>query len=113
MTRLDGKRIIETSWELLLGDERDFLLAAKASQGAASFVDVGGKCGLSVAEAICLEELCGPKYAGHIAVAVLLEPGCARRLDWHMCILAKEAKAIRFSHSTSSALGWWFIGTGF
>ena len=58
MTRLDGKRIIETSWELLLGDERDFLLAAKASQGAASFVDVGGKCGLSVAEAICLEELC-------------------------------------------------------
>ena len=65
-------------------DERDFLLAAKASQGCASFVDDGVKRGLSVGEAICLEELCGPKYAGHIAVAVLLEPGCARRLDWHM-----------------------------
>ena len=63
MTRLDGKRILETSWELLLRDQRDFLLAAKASQGSAIFVDVGGKRGLSVAEAICLEELYGPRYA--------------------------------------------------
>ena len=84
MTRLGGKRILETSWELLLRDQRDFLLAAEASQGAASFVDVGGKRGLSVAEAICLEKLCGPKYAGQIAAAVLLEPGCARRLDGNM-----------------------------
>ena len=77
MTRLDGKRILETSWELLLRAEQYFLLASMASQGSASFFDVGGKRGLSVAEAICLEELCGPKYAGHIAVAVLLEPRCA------------------------------------
>ena len=63
MTRLDDKRILETSWELLLRDQRDFLLAAKASQGAASFVDVGGKRGLSVAEAICLVEFYGPRYA--------------------------------------------------
>ena len=80
MTRLDGKRILEISWELLHRDQRDFLLAAKASQGSAIFVD-GGKRGLSVGEAICLEELCGPKYAGHIAVAVFLEPGCACRLQ--------------------------------
>ena len=78
MTRLDGKRILETSWELLHSDERDFVLAAKASQEVASFVDVRGKCGLSVAEAICLEGLCGPGYAGHIAEAVHLEPGSAR-----------------------------------
>ena len=65
MTRLDGKRILETSWELLLRDQRDFLLAAKASQG----VDVRGKHGLSVAEAICLEELCGPRYAAQSAAA--------------------------------------------
>ena len=91
MTRPDGKRILETSWELLLRDERYFVLAAEASQGPASFVDVGGKRGLSVAEAICLVELCGPKYAGNIAVAVFLEPGCARQLHWNMCILAKEA----------------------
>ena len=63
MTRLGGKRILETSWVLLHLEERDFLMAAKASQGAASFVDVVGKCGLSVAEAICLEGLCGPKSA--------------------------------------------------
>ena len=69
MTRLGGKRILETSWELLMPDERDFLLAAMASQGAASFVDVGGKRGLSVGEAICLEELCGPRYAAQIAAA--------------------------------------------
>ena len=55
MTRLDGKGILETSWELLMRDERDFLLAAKASQGAASFVDVGGKRGLSVAGELELE----------------------------------------------------------
>ena len=54
ITRLDGKRILETSWELLLRDQRDFLLAAKASQGSSGFVDVRGKRGLSVAEAICL-----------------------------------------------------------
>ena len=60
MTRLDGNKILETSWELLLRDERDFVLAAKASQEVASFVDVRGKCGFSVAEAICLEGLCGP-----------------------------------------------------
>ena len=77
MTRLDGKRTLETSWELLHRDERDFVLAAKTSQVVTSFVDVGGKRGLSVAVAICLEELYGPKYAGHIAVAALLEPGCA------------------------------------
>ena len=103
MTRLGGNRILETSWELLHREERDFLLAAMASQGAASFGDVGGKRGLSVAVAICLEELYGPKYAGNIAVAALLEPGCARRLDGNMCILAKEAKAIKFSQSTCSA----------
>ena len=68
MTRLGGKRILETSWELLLRDQRDFLLAAKASQGSAIFVD-GGKRGLSVGEAICLEELCGPRYAAQIAAA--------------------------------------------
>ena len=101
MTRLDGKRILETSWELLFRDERDFLLAAKASHGAASFVDVGGKRGLSVADAICLAELCGPVCAAQIAVAVLLEPGCARRLDGIMSILAKEAKAIKFSAITA------------
>ena len=50
MTRLDGKRALETSWELLFRDKRDFLLAAMASQGSASFVDFGGKCGLSVAD---------------------------------------------------------------
>ena len=50
-----------------------------------------------MAEGICLEELCGPTYAGHIASAVLLEPGCARQLYGDMCILAKEAKAIRLS----------------
>ena len=80
------------------------MLAAKASQGAASFVDVGGKCGLSVAEAICLVELCGPGYASQIAAAVLLEPGCARRLHWNMCILAKEAKAIMFSANTAISM---------
>ena len=80
MTRLDGKRILEASWKLLLRDQRDSLLAARASQGSASFVDVGGKRGLSVGEAICLEELYGPKNAGHIAAAVLLEPGCASNL---------------------------------
>ena len=69
MTRLDGKRILETSWELLLRDQRDFLLAAKASQGSLGFVDVRGKRGLSVAEAICLEELCGPRFAEQIAAA--------------------------------------------
>ena len=104
MTRLGGKRILETSWELLLRDQQDFLLATKASQGDASFVDVGGKRGLSVAEAICLEELCGPKYAAQIAVAALLEPGCTRQLHWNMCILAKEAKAIRFSHITAISI---------
>ena len=61
MTRLDGKRALETSWELLLRDQRDLLLAAKASRGSAIFVDVGDKRGLSVAEAICLEELYGPR----------------------------------------------------
>ena len=104
MTRLDGNRILETSWELLLRDERDFVLAAKASQGAAIFVDVGGKRGLTVAEEICLEELCGPQYAAKIAAAVLLEPGSARRLDGNMCILAKEAKAIRFTGSTAISI---------
>ena len=69
MTRLDGKRILETSLELLLRDQRDFLLAAKASQGSSGFVDVRGKRGLSVAEAICIEELCGPRYAAKIATA--------------------------------------------
>ena len=68
MARLGGKRVLETSWELLLRDQRDFLLAAMASQGSAIFGD-GGKRGLSVAEAICLEELYGPRYAGHIAAA--------------------------------------------
>ena len=92
MTRLGGNRILETSWELLHREERDFLLAAKASQGSASFVDVRGKRGLSVAEAICLEELCGPRYAAQIAAAVLLEPGCARRLDGIMSILAKKGQ---------------------
>ena len=85
-------------------DERDFLLAAMDSQGAASFVDVGGKRGLTVAEGICLEELCGPQYAAKIASAVLLEPGSARRLDWNMCILAKEAKAIKFSQITAISI---------
>ena len=68
MARLDGKSILETSWELRHRDQRDFLLAAKASQGPAIFVD-GGKRGLSVGEAICLEELCGPRYAAQIAAA--------------------------------------------
>ena len=104
MTRLDGKRILETSWELLLRDQRDFLLAAEASQWAASFVDDGGKRGISVAKAICLEALCGPRSAAEIAAAVLLEPGSARQLHGNMCILVKEAKAIRFSHSTSLSI---------
>ena len=104
MTRLGGNRILETSWELLHREERDFLLAAKASQGAASFVDVVGKCGLSVAEAICLAELCGPTYAAQIAAAALLEPGSARQPYGNMCVLAKEAKAIKFSHSTSISI---------
>ena len=69
MTRLDGKRILEASWELLLRDQRGFLLAAKASQGSSGVVNVRGKRGLSVAEAICLEELCGPRYAAQIAAA--------------------------------------------
>ena len=69
MTRLGGKRILETWWGLLLRDQRDFLLAAKASQGSAIFVDVRGKRGLTVAEGICLEELCGPQYAAKIAAA--------------------------------------------
>ena len=55
MTRLGGNRILETSWELLHLEERDFLRAAMASQGAASFVDVGGKRGLSVAGELELE----------------------------------------------------------
>ena len=92
MTRLGGNRILETSWELLHLEERDFLLAAKASQGSASFVDVGGKRGLTVAEGICLDELCGPQYAAKIAAAVLLEPGCARRLDGNMYNVAKEPR---------------------
>ena len=75
-----------------------------ASQGAASFVYDGGKRGLSVAEAICLEKLFGPKYAAKIASAVLLEPGCARQLHGNMCILAKEAKAINFFHSTAISI---------
>ena len=103
MTRLGGNRILETSWELLLPDQRDFLLAAMASQGSASFVYDGGKRGISVGEGICLDELCGPQYAGQIAAAVLLEPMSARRLDGNMCILAKEAQAIKFSQSTCSA----------
>ena len=74
-------------------------MAAKASQGAASFVYDGGKRGLSVTEAICLEVLCGPRSAAKIAAAVLLEPGSARRLDGNMCILAKEAKAIKFTRA--------------
>ena len=41
---------------------------------------------------------------GEIAAAVLLEPGCARRLDGNMCILAKEAKAIRFTGSTAISI---------
>ena len=85
-------------------NERDFLLAAKASQGAASFVYDGGKRGISVAEAICLEGLCGPQYAGHIAAAVLLEPGSARQLYGNMYNVAKEAKAIRFSHITAISI---------
>ena len=104
MTRLGGKRILETSWELLHREERDFLLAAMASQGSASFVDDWGKRGLTVAEGICLAELFGPTYAGHIASAVLLEPGCARQLHGNMCILAKEAKAIRFTGSTAISI---------
>ena len=80
------------------------MLAAKASQGAAIFIDVVGKRGLSVAEAICLKKLCGPTYAGHIASAVPLEPGCARQLHWNMCILAKEAKAIKFSAITAISM---------
>ena len=92
MTRLGGKRILEASWELLMPDERDFLLAAKASQGAAIFVDVGSKCGLSVAEGICLEVLCGPKYAAKIAAAVLLEPGSARQLHGNMCIWPRRPR---------------------
>ena len=101
MTRLGGKRILETSWELFMPDERDFLLAAKASQGAASFVDVGGKRGLSVAEAICLAEPSGPTYAATIAAAVLLEPGIVRQLVGNMYNVAKEAKAIKFSAITA------------
>ena len=54
-----------------------------------------------MAEAICLEGLCGPGYAGHMAAAVLLEPGSARQLHENMCILAKEAKAIKFSAITA------------
>ena len=57
-----------------------------------------------MAEAICLAELCGPVYAAKVAAAALLEPGCARRLDGNMCILAKEAKAIRFSHITAISI---------
>ena len=57
-----------------------------------------------MAEGICLEELCGPTYAAQIASAVLLEPGCARRLDGIMSILAKEAKAIKFSAITAISM---------
>ena len=111
MTRLDGKRILETSLEHLLRDQRDFLLAAEASQGSENFVDDGASAASqwrrqSVSRRCVVRGTPRklPRRARREHRAALWRLFEGRRLRWR-CVATRG--------STSSALGWWFIGTGF
>ena len=75
-----------------------------ASAGQAGSIDLGGKRTFTVAEALVLEAIFGPRFAATVAEAVCLEPLPKNRLDGKISNVAKQAKAMRLGSSTSISI---------
>ena len=65
---------------------------------------MGGKRAFTVAEALVLEAMLGPRFAATVAEAVCLEPLPKNRPDGKISKVAKEAEAIRFDRTTSISI---------
>ena len=99
-----GHRALEASWELLSILVKRVVKEAGASAGQAGCIDLGGKRTFTVAEALVLEAMLGPRFAATAAEAVCPELLPKKRLGGKISDVAKEAKSIRFGDSTSISI---------
>ena len=99
-----GHHVLEASWKLLSDPVQCVVKEAEAPAGQAGSVDLGGKRTFTVAEALVLEAVFGPRFAATVAEAVCLETLPENRPDSKIPKVAKEAKAMRLGKSTSISI---------